>query len=85
MEEIWLSPSSFQYLLSIDFTFCRGCPMSKYHRGYLDSITGDVECTRDNEHVRSQFILLLKTLEKIDQIAELERKIPIYINYYRQK
>ena len=57
MEEIWLSPSSFQYLLSIDFTFRRGCSMSKYHRGYLDSITGDVECTRDNEHVRSQFIL----------------------------
>lgn len=70
-------------MLSIGDAFCKECPMFKYHQGYLNSIIGDVECIRDSGHMQRQFISLIKTLEKADQLAGLERKIPIYINYYR--
>ena len=84
MEEIWLSNLLFNYLLSIGDAFCKGCPMLKYHQeGYLNSIIGDIECIRDSSHLQRRFISLIKTLEKADQLAGLERKIPIYINYYR--
>lgn len=85
MEEIWLSNISFDYLLSFDDAFCKGCPFLRSHQGYLNSIVGDIECTRDSSQMRRQYISLLKTLEKVDQLAGFERKIPIYINYYRSK
>lgn len=82
MEEIWLSQLSFDYLLSLGDAFCEDCPWSKYHQGYYNSIIGNVKCTRNNNHTRIKFISLMKILEKADEIAGLERKIPIYLNYY---
>lgn len=82
MEEIWLSQLSLEYLLSLGDAFCEGCPWSKYHQGYYNSVVGNVKCTRNNVRTRMRFISLMKTLEKADELAGLKRNIPVYVNYY---